>query len=68
MTIDDVMEKHSQLVEEARAIARGLPDCKTGEEVDAMMQRFFAARQRAIDFIDQTVAMMRAGRDDLPRA
>jgi len=67
-TIDDVMEKHSQLVEEARAIGRSFAHCKTAAEVDDAMRRFFIARQRAIDFIDQTVAMMRAAPDDLPRA
>lgn len=68
MTVDDVMEKHAQLVEEARAIGRSFAHCKTAAEVDDAMRRFFIARQRAIDYLDNVVAMMRAEPGDLPRA
>ena len=67
-TIDELVEKHAQLVEEARAIGRSFIHCKSAAEVDDTMRRFFIARQRAIDYLDNVVAMMRAKPDDLPRA
>jgi len=68
MTVDDVMEKHAQLIEEARAITRTIADCRTAQEVEDTCRRVVQARQRAADYLDSVVAMMRAEPDDLPRA
>lgn len=68
MTIDDVMEHHARLIDEARAIARTFTSCRTAEEVQDTMLRFAAAKQRAQDYIDKTIEMMRAAPGNLPRA
>jgi len=68
MTVDDVMEKHAQLIEEARAITRTIADCRTAQEVEATCKRVVQARQRAADYLDKVIETLRVAPSDLPRA
>lgn len=67
-TIDELVTKHAALLDRARAILYELPSCRTSAEVEATMRRVREAFDRAEKYLDETIEMLRAGRDDLPRA
>lgn len=68
MTVEDVLQHHAQLIEEALKIARSIVACRTAEEVEATMMRLHAARMRADEYIDKVIETLRAKPGNLPRA